>query len=214
MSPPVDTDCGKCGEFPGTEVSYNNGYTVCDACFIDENVSYTNNIIYRLRQAISEGLSDINRTLLPTLNCLQEEEAECSIREFINNPTTNLECMGSSGGGRMAYYIYRHDDGVLYTFWSIWYANDTNSITGLAVYYPPMEIDEDDPMDTRKLISLLHRQPMYIAERIGALSPYPGGNNIELQGEGHDSIYGKDIQPMSREPSFDDAMDAVMMVPK
>lgn len=207
MSPPVDTDCGKCGE-----VSYNNGYAVCDACFIDENVRYTNNIIYRLRQAISEGLSDIDRTLLPTLNCLREKDAEYSIREFIDNPTTNLGCVGSSGGGMMTYYIYRHDNGVLYTFWYI--AHQMKPITGLAVYYPQMDIDEDEPMDTHELIPLLHRQPMDIVERLGALSPYPSGENIEghVFG-GHDGIYGKDVQPMSREPSFDDAMDVVMMVP-
>jgi len=146
MSPPVDTDCVKCGEFPGTEVSSNNGYAVCDDCFMAENGRSANMMVSRLRQMISEGLSDNVGTLLPTLNCLQEEEAEYSIREFIETPTTNLECLGSSGGGMMAYYIYRHDDGALYTFWYSGYANETNQITGLEVYYPPMDIDEDEPI--------------------------------------------------------------------
>ena len=54
--------------------------------------------------------------LIPQLSCRDQTEA-CEIQnEFIANTEEKLACFGTTSWGRRQHYIYRHDDGRLFTF--------------------------------------------------------------------------------------------------
>lgn len=145
MSPPVDNECERCGTFPGMVESPTDGYAICEQCFqaevhLSENQQEIN-MISRVRNAIADGMINDAQVLLPTLNCSQEEYANEMIDEFINNTESRMECIGSSGGGMCRYFIYRHDDGELYTYWETGFDHNLTPLIGLTTYNAPMDMN-------------------------------------------------------------------------
>ena len=54
--------------------------------------------------------------LIPQLSC-RDQTGACEIHnEFIANTELKLACFGTTSWGRRQHYIYRHDDGRLFTF--------------------------------------------------------------------------------------------------
>jgi hypothetical protein len=81
--------------------------------------------------------------LMPQLSS-RDQEAACVITdEFIDHDEKTMECFGTTSWGMRQHFIYRHDDGKIYTFCVSGYMEEVGEINFLCRFNPVYEDDLD-----------------------------------------------------------------------
>ena len=131
MNLPYNIECSVCHEYPGTAECSSTGHDICSCCLekndINAKICINNKAFTLLKKMINTGKISTNE-FGPSLNISAREEAMQIKKQFLSNTEKKMECFGASGWGSYRQYIYRHTNGIIYTFCLTGYIDDDNII--------------------------------------------------------------------------------------
>ena len=144
MSPPYDIDCNVCRDYPGTHECSHTGYSVCSSCLekndVNSAICINSKAFINLKKMINTGSLSLTAELGMSLNVTGEKEGREIKKEFLYNNEKKMTCFGTTGSGSCRHYIYRHSNGVIYTFCL---GEFTDNITRLKKYVRSTDFPRD-----------------------------------------------------------------------
>ena len=134
----MSENCYMCEKDIGTSICPNTEKSICDPCLRinsqDETCAYCDTFKLLKEKIARQEFGGLE----PSLSCRDEVYAMEIKNAFVLNNEKRMEQFGSTGWGRRQHYIYRDDDGELYTFCVSGYINDLRDIQCLKQYEIPI----------------------------------------------------------------------------